>query len=638
MSRMTPASVAAPTRERKGAAPRAAAAAAERSTPTARLGQVPLIAFLAALGLLACALADALSRATLTPPSLIYWAGLLLIVLPIFYRLCSPQPSSGERLTLVCLLGLVLYGVKLARDSLVYTFPDELVHAFNADAIAGSHELFTDNSLLPVTPDYPGLEGATSALMTLTGMTSFGAGIVVVGAARLVLMIGLFVLFRRVSGSARLAGIGAALYAANANFLLWGAQFSYQSLALPLLVLVIVALAERDAAPRSSVASWTIPVLLGTIAVAMTHHVTTYLLLATIVALMLARRLAGSGSSLPALWPFAAVAAGLSVVWPAVVATGTADYLWGPLSEALKSIGETLSGEVSLRKLFAPDSGARAAGLESAPALARILSFTSVLVLLLALPFGLLQAWRRYRSHPFALLLCAAGIGFFGALSLRFISAAWETGNRASEFLFIGLAFVTALVVLHALSQLAERTPRIAPWQGQALVTALFGVVLAGGAVAGWPWDAHLPQPARAKFEGRTIESEPLSLARWIGEEIPEGRFAAPTTDARFLLAPGGVTAFGGLRPDFQHTLEEPILKSWQLPLLRGARVRYVVVDLRRRSHDIVRGYAFGVQPPGGPVDRVLPRAVMTKWDQLPAAARLFHSGQIAVFDLEARE
>jgi hypothetical protein len=257
---------------------------------------------------------------------------------------------------------------------------------------------------------------------------------------------------------------------------------------------------------------------------------------------------------------------------------------------------------------------------------------------LLALPFGLLQAWRRYRSHPFALLLCAAGIGFFGALSLRFISAAWETGNRASEFLFIGLAFVTALVVLRALSQLAERRTRIAPWQGQALVTALFGVVLAGGAVAGWPWDAHLPQPARAKFEGRTIESEPLSLARWIGEEIPEGRFAAPTADARFLLAPGGVTAFGGLRPDFQHTLEEPILKSWQLPLLRGARVRYVVVDLRRRSHDIVRGYAFGVQPPGGPVDRVLPRAVMTKWDQLPAAARLFHSGQIAVFDLEARE
>jgi hypothetical protein len=265
------------------------------------------------------------------------------------------------------------------------------------------------------------------------------------------------------------------------------------------------------------------------------------------------------------------------------------------------------------------------------------MSFTSVLVLLLALPFGLWQAWRRYRSHPFALLLCAAAIGFFGALSLRLVSAAWETGNRASEFLFIGLAFVTAMVVLHALA-LSERRPRFAPWQGRIVVTALFGLVLVGGAISGWPWDAHLPQPVRAKFEGHSIESEPLSLGRWIGEELPEGRFGASQADARFLLVPGGVTAFAGLRPDIEHTLEEPVLKSWQLPLLRAARVRYVVVDLRRRSHDIVRGYAFGVQPPGGPVDRVLPRAVVTKWEQLPATARLFHSGQIAVFDLEARE
>jgi hypothetical protein len=638
MSRMTPASVTAPTRERKAsrAAQPAEVAREEPARPTG-LGQVPLIAFLAGVGLLVCAVTDALSRATLTPSPLIYWAGLLLIVLPIFYRLCSPQPSSGERLTLVCLLGMALYGVKLARDSLVYSFPDELAHAFNADRIADTHRLFSENALQPVTPDYPGLEGATSALMTLTGMTSFGAGIVVVGAARLILMIGLFLLFRRISGSARLAGLAAAIYAGNANFLLWGAQFSYQSLALPLLILVIVAIAERDAAPRSWASRWAIPIVLGTVAIVATHHVTSYLLLATILALMLARRIAGRDASRPELWPFAAVAAGMSAIWVAFVAPGTAGYLWGPLSEALASIGKTLTGQISLRELFAPDTGARSAGIGSAPAAAKAISFTAVLVLLVALPFGLRQAWRRYRRQPFALLLCAAGVGFFAALSLRFISDAWETGNRASEFLFVGLAFVTALLALRVLSPSVGRRLRLARWQARAVVTAALGLILVGGAISGWPWDSHLPKPIRADFDGRSIDSEPLGMARWVAEHLPEGRFAASVADARFLLTPGGVAALGGKSPDVEDLLIEDVLAAWQLPLLRKERLRYVVVDRRLRSIDVVRGYAFGVQPPGGPIDRVYPRAVLTKWEQLPRAARVFHSGQIAIFDLEAR-
>lgn len=639
MSSLTPGVVApAPTSERPArAAPEPAAVAPKRSAPPARLGRVPLIAFLAGVGLLVCAVTSALSRATLTPSPMIYWTGLLIIVLPIIYRLCSPKPSSGERLTLVCLLGMALYGVKLARDSLIYTFPDELVHAFNADQIALDHQLFNANSVLPVTPDYPGLEGATSALMTMTGMSSFGAGIVVVGAARLVLMIGLFILFRRISGSPRVAGLGAAIYAGNSNFLLWGGQFSYQSLALPLFVLVFVALSERDAAPRAAAGAWVVPIVLGMVAVVLTHHLTSYLLLATILALMLARRVAGRGESMPALWPLAAVAAGLTAIWLAVVAPGTAGYLWSPLSSAFTSILETLTGQVSSRSLFGADESARAAGVGSAPLAARIVSFTSVLVLLVALPFGLRRVWRRYRRQPFALLLGAAGIGFFGALGMRFVSSAWETGNRATEFLFIGLAFVSAFVALLVISRFAERRPHAAPWLGPALVTSAVGLVLVGGAISGWPWDAQLPKPVRATVEGRSIESEPLGVARWATEHLPEGSFAGSEADARFFLAPGGLTAYAGKNPDIDNILKEPVLKSWHLPTLRRLGLRYVVVDRRRRSADIIRGYHFELRPPAGQPDLVLPRAVVAKFEQLPPAARVFHSGRVAVFDLEAR-
>jgi len=225
---------------------------AERTRPNAggreRLS-LPLIALLGSLGLLMVSVANALSRATLTETSLIYWAGLLLIALPIFYKLSSKQPSYRERLVLVLLLGLFLYGVKVVHDGIYFTFTDEFVHAYNAESIAQHHHLYYFNSIIPTTAHYPGLEGATSSLMTLTGLSSYGAGTILVGVARLVFMAALFFLFARLSGSARGAGIGVAIYTGSSNFLYWGAQFSYESLSLPLMVVVLMAFVERDAGP-----------------------------------------------------------------------------------------------------------------------------------------------------------------------------------------------------------------------------------------------------------------------------------------------------------------------------------------------------------------------------------------------------
>ena len=241
--------------------------------PPSRLGRFPLLALSAGVGLLVCSIANAIARSTLEPPMLLFWLGILVIALPIFYRLTSREASTGERLALVCLLGLSLFAVKVVRDAPLYTFSDEPIHAYNAQQIVEHDSLFEPNPLLKVTPNYPGLEGATAALMDLTGMSSYGAGIVVVGAARLALVVALFLLFARLSGSARTAGLGVAIYAGNFNFLYWGAQYSYESLALPLLVVVMMALAEREATPKRWAREWAVPIVLGMAAIAVTHHI-----------------------------------------------------------------------------------------------------------------------------------------------------------------------------------------------------------------------------------------------------------------------------------------------------------------------------------------------------------------------------
>jgi hypothetical protein len=600
-----------------------------------RLGRLPLIAFLTAIGLLLVSLADALSRATITESPLIYWTGLLLIGLPIFYRLVSKEASDGERLTLVCMLGMALYGVKLLRDSLLFTLPDEFVHSFNSEQIVDRHHMFHDVSIQPISAHYPGLEGAASSLMSLTGMSSFGSGVLVVGAARLLLLIGLFLLFRRISGSARAAGLGVAIYVGNFNFLIFGAQFAYESLALPLLVFVLMAVAEREAAPRDWARSWAVPVVLGTAAIVVTHHVTAYMLVVVLAAIALTQWVLEREIRWPNPWPFAALALGLAAVWLTFVATATAGYLTPVLQDAWTSLIHTISGQSSGRGLFQASSADSQDVAATAPFVARVVTFSSVLLLLAALPFGLWQAWLRHRRQAFAPILCLAAVGFFATLGLRFVPAAWETANRAAEFLFLGLAFVVALAIPLAYSRLEGRGPRSAPWLGRAVLAGGLGVVLCAGIISSWPWDAQMPSPVKADADGRTIEAEPLGVARFVSEEVPKGRFAASEADARLLIAPGNAWAESGNNPDIESLLLTSVLEPWQLPLLRDRNLRYVVTDRRRRSVDTTRGYSFSVTPAGGKPDTLLPRASQEKWELVRGATRIYDSGNIVIYDLK---
>ncbi len=577
-------------------------------------------------GLLVCSIANALSRATLSPSPLIYWAGILIIAGPIFYRLTSEAASSGERLALVCLLGLSLYLVKVLRDAPLFTFSDELVHAFNANQVIAHKHLFHPNSIIPVTAYFPGLEGASSALMAITGLSSFSAGIILVGAARLTLMAAMFLLFLRLSGSARSAGLGVAIYTGNFNFVFWGAQYSYESLALPLLVVIMMVLAERERSPRSWAREWALPIVLGSAAIVITHHLTSYALVGFLVLLAIAHRLVRHSWDWRNPWRFALLAGAMALAWLVLVASSTFGYLAPVLSEAFEAVFHTVSGEAPPRALFQGSGGA----IPPTPILARAVALLAVLILAVGLPFGLRAAWRRYRRQPFVMLFGLAAIAFFGTVALRLAPQAWETGNRLSEFLFIGLAFVLAGVGLE------NWRPVWWPRMGRALLSCALGVILVGGAISGWPWDAQLAKPVRIKAEGRTIVSPPLAVAEWAREQIPGGRFAAPVADARFLLDPGGEVAIAGESPDVRDIIEDPTLEGWELPLLRENNLRYVLVDRREVGGDGTRGFYFSTN--GAAVkEELLPAAVVTKFQALPEAARIYTNGAITVYDLEGK-
>lgn len=586
--------------------------------------RIALIVLACAAGILVCSIANAMSRAGEAPTPLLYWAGVLVIVLPIFYRLTSEEASPGERLALVCLLGLSLYGVKLVRDAPIFTFADEFLHGYNSNQVSQYHHLFHDNPILETSKYYPGLEGATSALRTLTGLSGYTAGAIVIGAARLLAMSAMFVLFWRVSDSARIAGLGTAIFTGNFNFLFWSAQFSYQSMALPMLLLILLAVVELEIAPRAARGAWRGLAALTIAAVVVTHHITSYAVAATLVVLSVLTAAVERVRKPAGPWRLALLALGLTALWLVFIASSTVEYISPTVTNAIESSFHTAAGEAPTRDLF---QGATS-NIQPTPPPARAVALLAVLVLVAGLPFGLLTVWRRYRKQPVALLFGLSAIGFFGALALRLTPAAWETGNRASEFLFIGLAFVIGCVGL-------ERwRPASARWAGRALAATALTVIVIGGAISGWPWDSQLARAVRTHSEeGPTISSPPLAMAEWAHEHPAEGKIGALVATSRLLLDPGDRRVYSDFTANLVEIIPDDALLSWQRELLQEKNIRFVVVDRREVGGDGIRGFFFTEQ--GASTDGWLPRSAVTKFETFPGATRIYDSGSIVIYDLE---
>jgi hypothetical protein len=435
----------------------------------------------------------------------------------------------------------------------------------------------------------------------------------------------MFVLFWRVSRSSRIAGIGTAVFTGNFNYLFWSAQYSYESLALPLLMMVLLAVVEIELAPRAARGAWRLLAAIGIGAIVITHHVTSYatvgilaLLSATSAMVNRTRRAA------PNPWPIALLALGLTVLWLFIVASATVGYLTPVLGDALKASLHTAAGEAPARQLFQGETST----VGPTPLIARAIALLAVVLLVVGLPFGLRKFWRNYRRQPVAWLFAVGAIGFFGALALRLAPEAWETGNRASEFLFIGLAFILGCVGLEAWR------PRFAPWLGRILMAVAMAVVFVGGAITGWPWDSQLSLPVRAHAaDGGTIYSPPLAMARWAKDRVPGGVFGALSADARLLLEPGRKAAFSDFSADITEIIPDPELPSYAVPLMREHGIRYVVADQRVIANDGTRGYYFSLRD--SPRNALLPRSAVTKFEAAPGVSRIYDNGSIVIFDLD---
>jgi hypothetical protein len=470
---------------------------------------------------------------------------------------------------------------------------------------------------------YPGLEAFTAMFASLSGLPIPIAGLLVIGFARALLIVGLFILFERAGGSSRTAGLAVLIYTANQSFLYFDAAFSYESLAIALAAVVLVALTSRSIEAPSAARALNLVAMIAIAAVVVTHHVTSYAMVGFLVlwvgASFVLRRPSVDGAA-----PLAAAAFGIVAVggWFVLVAPMTAGYLGPHFQAAIQDLTALVTGSSTGRQLFQDASGVQASAAE------RVVTYGAVALTLAGLTLGFWTMFRSKVRRPLAVTLGLVALAYPASLLLRLTPGGAETAARTSAFAYVGIGFVVATwgITLGA--------PRLsALWRSRLAATGSV-IVFAGGVTVGIPPWTRLPYPYRPAADARSVEPEGIDAAQWaLGHLGANHLFVSDRTNRQLLGAYGLEDA---LRTNADNILlsTDPALAR---RLIAHSHVDYVLVDQRlTQAVPLVAGYVITGELNGirwtSPLD---PRA-LAKFDSLDGVDKIFDSGDIQIYDVRA--
>ena len=567
----------------------------------------------------------------------IFWSGVTLILLPII-RIADFKVARSERILLLILLGEAILFQNILYEPTGFAQYDEMLHWMSANDILYRHKLFLDNSLLPIASYYPALEIVVTAVANLANLTVVSAGHLELSVIRAILIVGLFLFFEKLSDSSRLAAIGVVVYMCAATFPVFESAFAYESLGLPLCVLI--GLTELQINRAYTVRTLIlVGMLLATLAV--THHVSAFWMAGYLIALMIIetfRRKERSRRYHLLLIGVVILGVSFPIVWMTIKGNPLVNYLGPLIEDASYSFYEKISGQSPPRQMFVGEDG------QAQPITIQLAAIASTLLIAVGLTTGffrslclsigtqspgwprLLSVMRREWLDSRIILLTLAAFGFPISVALRLSSAAWEVGHRMSTFVFIGAAFVIAVSIVHFWQARPNRWNRIS-------VSAAIVLMVLGNMMLGSGYLAiHLPYKVGA--DPGSIEPMGINTARWTKEWLGPGqRFSADRVNKTLLATYGDQDIISGLQHvDISRAIFTKELDRDALYPIRKGRVNYLLVDLRLTTGRAVLGEYYqswersGGHPP--------PPNFMLKFDREPNVGRIFDNGFIVIYDL----
>jgi hypothetical protein len=619
--------------------------------PELRFGLAPLLAVLSAVGLLMVAVGNNAARLDEAHAQPLFWGGLIVIYAPIALRLFSVSASREERIALSILLGGSLYVFKILYEPTSFNLHDELGTWRQTADLVSSGRALSDNPIVTGYAGFPGLELVTSALSKLGDLRIFLSGTIVIGASRLALMLALFLFLERATRSSRAAGIGVALYACNPSFLYFDSQFGYESIALVIAAALLLATVDwsdpRSSGRRRSPAGLIAAMAILSATLAITHHMTSYAMVGFLGLWALTIAFAGGrgatglaagasparlafsrapwvdGPGLPAL--FLVLAAG---AWFAFEASHvTTAELGDVLKEAIESVIHLITGESGSKTLF------QSAGQTNTPT-ARVLGIASIVPLLALIPLGLLRTWRgRGAPNPLWRALSVVALFYPLTMLLRFTQAGTETSQRASEFVFLGLAFLGGLL----LSEFPWWGPRARRLRLGLGLSALMTVIFLGGFIVGESPVTRQPGPFLVGGEARAISPQGLAAAQFAASKLPPGsRVLVDRPNSTLISSYGYLDRVSGSIEGISVTrvFTSERFDAIDQRVISNDEIDYIVVDRRLTHEPPAGGYYFeSTEPDANTYESPLDAATLRKFNHVRGLSRIFDNGAIAIYD-----
>ena len=172
-----------------------------------------------------------------------------------------------------------MYGSWLLSNPVMATRFDETLHVTTLVNLIDRSSFFEPNSMLPVSPHFPGLELATAGLHWTTGLPLIVCQVLVVLTARITFVLALFLLTSRIGRSTRVGAAAVLLYAGSAQFYFFNAQYSYQTVAIAMSMAAFYLLIRAFDAPEERPWKTLLALQACLAALAITHHLTSWLVL-----------------------------------------------------------------------------------------------------------------------------------------------------------------------------------------------------------------------------------------------------------------------------------------------------------------------------------------------------------------------
>ncbi len=564
---------------------------------------------------------------------LIFWAGMLIGYLAVAWRAIFGRYA----ILWLGLLGAFTLLPKFCMSAGGPVYFDETAHFAQLRNVISAGYLFQHTPLLPIGTNYPGLQSAAAAIHWLTGLSPWASALTLIAVVHCLLPVQVYYLARALPVRHRWAAVAGLVYAANPSFVFFDSQFSYESVAILLMLTIVRLYAESLAARRSGgrireqdLSAWLLIAVIS-FGLVVTHHLTSLTTIALLLAgALLLRPMSGfadrkGGWRQFVRWMPVLTLVTIFALWVALVAPGTVPYLFPFVSGTESQLAALVTGSARsgvTRVIFSHSAS---------PAYEHAAAIAAPVVIAVALLFAAIRWLQKPSLRSNFLWSFVLTAGYLISLPLTLTSKGAEPAHRSWASTFVGVAILpAALVILFELDKRQQWLKRTAATVG----AAVLAVVFVGNVAVDAAPDTRFPGPYQFGSDTRSVTGETLRFAHWVQAHL--GPRAHVVTDRFTALA---LTAHA----DAVTPLQEPGLPiariwysprppPWLMSKLRHRRVGYLAVDIRDAQHTAIGPPLFYTGEP----NRV-PLQNITRMARLPWLRLIYSSQHYRLYKIDYR-